>query len=311
MINEIMLKHDNFLKTNKNLDIEYRLNSLKKLKNTLKKYEKEVNNALYNDLNKSEYESYLTEIGFVYKELEIMIKNTKKWGKPYKVHTPTSLFKAKSLIYPEPFGKVLIMSPWNYPFMLSMQPLIGAIAAGNTCILKPSNYSKNTSNIILKIIEETFDRGHVDCILGGREENTQLLEQRFDYIFFTGSVEVGKLVMLKASKYLTPVTLELGGKSPCIVDEDIDINLTAKRIVFGKLINSGQTCIAPDYILVHEKVKDLLLNEMKREITNALGDDPISNNEYPKIINEKHFERLIALIDSNKVFMEQDIIKIV
>ena len=259
---EIIKKQQNFYKSNITYNVSYRLSYLNKLYKTIKKYEDEIINALYLDLGKSRTESYMCEIGMVLNELSHMIKHIKKYNKPKKVKTPLAQFKAKSYTILVPYGNVLVMSPWNYPFLLSLDPTIEAISSGNTVLLKTSRYSENTNKIIKKIIEEVFPKEYVCVIFGGKEENTILLEQKFDYIFFTGSKNVGSLVYEKAAKYLTPITLELGGKSPCIIDETANIKLAAKRIIFGKLLNVGQTCVAPDYIYCHEKIHDQLIHHL-------------------------------------------------
>jgi len=230
-----------------------------------------------------------------------MLKNLKKFAKPEKVKTPLAQFNAKSYKLACPYGNVLIMSPWNYPFLLSITPLIDAISAGNTAIVKPSAYSPATSSIIEKIISESFSEEYIAVLTGGRQENSALLEKKFDLIFFTGSQNVGKLVLNKAAQYLTPVILELGGKSPCIVDETAKIELSAKRIVFGKFLNCGQTCVAPDYILCHNSIKEKLIEQIKAQIKLQYGENPLQNSLYGKIINQKHFDRLCGLIDTNKV----------
>ena len=246
-------------------------------------------------------ESYMSEIGMVLSELTYAIHHLKKWMKRKRVKTPLAQFHSKSFIVKEPLGVVLIMSPWNYPFMLALDPLIGAIGAGNCAIIKPASYAKSTSNIIKKIVSECFDERYIAVITGGREENSKLLEQRFDHIFFTGSVEVGKVVNEKASKYLTPTTLELGGKSPCIIDESANLKLAAKSLAFGKFLNVGQTCVAPDYVLIQKNVKERFLEYFKNEIKTMYGAEPLKNDLYGHIINEKHFTRLSGLIDKNKV----------
>ncbi len=281
--------------------VKTRLAYLKKLYTTIQQYQSEIEAALYADLGKSPCESYMCEVGLCLSELSYLMKHTAKWAKPQRVHTDLVQFHAKSFTVQNPYGVVLILSPWNYPFMLTMEALFGAIAAGNCCVVKPSAYSPHTSAILQKIIEAVFPPEYVCVVTGGRKENEALLETRFDYIFFTGSVAVGKTVMQKASKYLTPVTLELGGKSPCIVDETANIPMAAKRIVFGKFLNCGQTCVAPDYILVQKKVQQALLAALKTEIVRMLGEAPLQNESYGKIINEKHFNRLLQLLDADKV----------
>ncbi len=300
-INELVKAQKDYYKKGKTMNLSYRMNALRSLKESIQKYEKELFDALNKDLNKAPFESYASEIGLVYTELKDAIRNLYCWNRKKKVRTPLVHFKSSSYIVSDPYGVVLIMSPWNYPFQLTIAPLIGAIAAGNCVVVKPSAYSQNTSAVMAKIIRDCFDETYIAVIEGGREANQKLLSENFDYIFFTGSVSVGKLVMEAASKNLTPVTLELGGKSPCIVNKDADIELAAKRIIWGKTLNSGQTCICPDYLLVHKDVKDELLNAMKRYISKFFGDHPCKNREYPRIINEKHYERLKNLIAGKKI----------
>lgn len=278
----------------------YRLKYLRSLGIAIHRHEQDILDALRKDLNKAPFEAFATEIGMVLEELRFVMKHLNGWAAPKKVRTPITNFPSTSRIYSEPYGIALIMSPWNYPFHLTFSPLIGAIAAGNCVVVKPSNYSPSTSQVIELILSEVFDQEYVAVIQGGREANQSLLEQKFDYIFFTGSVSVGKTVMAAAAKHLTPVTLELGGKSPCIVDETANLNLAAKRIVWGKFVNAGQTCIAPDYLLVHHCVKEALLSRMKEYIFKFYGSDG-KYTELPKIINEKHFERLLALIQGEEI----------
>lgn len=300
-LNEIIERQKSFFKSSKTNDLKFRKEILTKLKKALKKYEDDIKEAVYKDLGKSYEETYMCEIGMVFGELSYILKNLKKLAKPRKAKTPLFQFRAKSYTVACPYGNTLIMSPWNYPVLLSLDPLVEAIAAGNTVILKPSKYSKYTSDILKKICDETFERGHVDVILGGREENQALLEKEFDYIFFTGSKNVGKLVYEKAAKYLTPVTLELGGKSPCIVTKSANIKLAARRIVWGKFINCGQTCVAPDYIFVERSIQDKLIDAIIKEIKKQYTDNPLENQYYGKIINETHYNRLIGLISKEKV----------
>ncbi|MDD4212513.1 MAG: aldehyde dehydrogenase [Bacilli bacterium] len=290
-----------YFNTGITMDLAFRRVMLKRLRQKMKDMEEEILNALYQDLGKNKTEAYMSEVGMVYSEIDFMLKNIKRFSKTKRVLTPLVQFKAKSYRIPCPYGVVLIMSPWNYPFMLTLTPLIDALASGNTAVLKPSDYSHHTSLVIEKLIHETFPSPYVHAVLGGRAENQDLLNQNFDYIFFTGGKTVGRLVMEKASAHLTPVTLELGGKSPCIVDETAHISLTAKRIAFGKLINVGQTCIAPDYILVHESVHDALVEELKKIIPTFVGNDPIHHDHYGHIINQKHFDRLMGLLDPKKI----------
>lgn len=300
-INKIMQKQKAFFSEGTTKKIEFRRAALDRLQKVIIKYEKEIAVALNQDLAKSPYESYMTEIGMTLSELRYMKRHLRQFATPKMVFTPLAQFPASSFVISEPYGVVLIMSPWNYPFLLSMEPLIGAIAAGNCCVLKLSAYSGAVSALLRKIIEEVFPQKYVAVIEGGREENKELLDQSFDYIFFTGGVTVGRLVMEKASMNLTPVTLELGGKSPCIVDHTADLDLAAKRIIFGKLLNSGQTCVAPDYLLVEENVADDLVEKMIHWIKEFYGKDPLSNLDYPKIINQKHYERLMNLIKHEEI----------
>lgn len=280
----------------------FRRQALMRLRKVIIRNEKLIEAALKEDLGKCSFESYMSEIGFVLDELNYVCRHLDLWTKPRPVLPSKMQMPALCGRSPEPYGCVLIMSPWNYPFMLTMGPLIGAVAAGNCVIIKPSAYSPATSKVLKKIVEETFNRGHVDCITGGRQENAELLNQRFDYIFFTGSVAVGKLVMESASRNLTPVSLELGGKSPCIVDETADLKAAARRIVFGKYLNVGQTCVAPDYLLVHASVKEELLRLIRGYIRRDYGENPIEDKTYGKIVNERHYERLMGLMDGEDIY---------
>ena len=300
-IAEIVGVQKNYFDSHATLDVKSRIKALKKLKEAIRAKEKEICEAIKKDLGKSAYESYMCEVGLSLSEISYMIKHTKKFAKDKTVITPLPQFASRSFVKKMPYGVVLVMSPWNYPFLLTIGPLVDAIAAGNTVVVKPSAYSPNTSAIMKEILESVFDKGYVAVIEGGREENSYLLDQKFDYIFFTGGKTVGKLVMQKAGEHLTPITLELGGKSPCIVDKTANIKLSAKRIVFGKYLNLGQTCVAPDYILCHKDVKDELIRCIKEEITRQYGKNPLANESYGKLINKKHFDRIVSLIDSEKV----------
>ena len=291
----------NFFLTGNTLDVEFRIQSLQKLKASILKYESEIHAAIQKDLGKSEFESYMCETGLTLSEITYMLKHIRSFAKEKRVHTPLAQFHSRSYRKPSPHGVVLIMSPWNYPFLLTIEPLVDAIAAGNTAVIKPSAYSPHTSAVIYRMISECFAPEYVSVITGGRAENTCLLGEKFDYIFFTGSQSVGKEVMRKAAEHLTPVTLELGGKSPCIVEKSADLKLAAKRIVFGKYLNCGQTCVAPDYIYCDASVKDALLKEICRQIRKQFGKDPLHNKNYGKIINEKHFQRICGLIDPAKI----------
>ena len=302
-IHKLIEKQRAYFYSNETLNIEKRIHALKKLKTCIQKNEAEIATALEADLGKSNFESYMCETGLVLSEISYMLKHIRRFTREKRVHTPLSQFHSRSFTKPGPYGVVLIMSPWNYPFLLSLDPLIDAIAAGNTVILKPSAYSPNTSKLIEKMIRECFSPEMVAVVTGGRAENTSLLEEHFDYIFFTGSQNVGREVMKKSSAHLTPVTLELGGKSPCIVDESADLKLAARRIVFGKYLNCGQTCVAPDYILCDKAIRDQLIDAIKSEIRRQFGKHPLENPNYGKIINRKHFQRLQGLIDSSKVII--------
>lgn len=298
---EIVLKnHKQFFSSEKTLDINFRINSLKKLKKAIKLYQKQIFDALYKDLGKSEFESYTTEVGFVLSSIDYTLKNIKKWSKYKKVSTPIHLFPTKSYIINEPYGTVLIMGPYNYPFQLLIEPLIGSIAAGNCTVLKPSEISPNVSRVIKELIEVTFERKYISCIEGSIETNTSLINSKFDYIFFTGSVSVGKIVMKAASENLTPVTLELGGKSPVIVDKTADVKVSARRIIWGKTMNAGQTCVAPDYIVVHEDIKDMLIDEMKISVKEFYGENVIDSKDFGRIINNRHFNRLKSILEKDK-----------
>lgn len=279
-------------------DIQFRKNSLKKLLENIVKYENDVINALYKDFKKPAFEAVLTETNYVISDLKDTIKNIESWAKPKKVWPSILNFPSSDYIYSEPYGNVLILSPWNYPFQLTMCPLIAAISAGNKVTIKPSENAPNTAAIVAKIIRETFETNHAVAILGDATLANKLLEQRWDYIFFTGSVAIGKIVALGAAKNLTPVTLELGGKNPCIVDKTANFKLAAKRIVWGKFLNAGQTCIAPDYILVHESEIFSLTSHLIDEIALAFGDKPQESPDYARIINKQHWLRLTKMLEN-------------
>lgn len=300
-IEALVKKQRAYFETGKTRSVSWRLAALKTLKKSILKYEKEINEALYKDLGKSATETYMCETGMVLSELTYMIGHLRKFAREKTVPTPLAQFHARSFVSREPYGVVLVMSPWNYPFMLSLEPVIGAIAAGNCVIIKPSAYAPAAADVIEKVIGDCFSPHFAAVVKGGRAENTALLEQRFDFIFFTGSVKVGRLVMEKASRYLTPVCLELGGKSPCIVDKTADLKLAARRIVFGKFLNLGQTCVAPDYLFVQREVENRLLAEIVKCIREQFWYEPLENPDYGKIINEKHFDRLLGLMKSGKI----------
>jgi len=299
MLNE----HNKFFHTGETRNIDYRISALKRLKTIIKKYEKEIINALYRDLGKSEFEAYGTEIGFVLDSIGNFIKHSKNWAKTKKVRTPIHQFPSKGYVMYEPYGTVLIIGPFNYPFQLLIEPLVGAIAAGNCAILKPSESTPTVSRLVKKIIEETFEKKYIRVIEGEKELTSTLINLAFDYIFFTGSVPVGRIVMKAAAENLVPVTLELGGKSPVIVDKTANLELAAKRILWGKLINAGQTCIAPDYILVHKYIKERFIEKLKSTVVSFYGEDASKSSDYGRIVNSRQFERLAAIIqkDKNKI----------
>lgn len=300
-IRSLLEKQRQYYKSGATVPVKFRVTQLKKLYAAAKKYQAEINAALRSDLGKSDYESFMCESGLVLGEIGYMIKHTKKFAKRKAVSTPLAQFRSHSYQQSMPYGNTLIMSPWNYPFLLTLDPLTDAIAAGNTAIVKPSAYSPATSEIVKRIIGECFPPEYVAVVTGGRAENAALLDQKFDLVFFTGSQSVGKEVLRHTAEHLTPTVLELGGKSPCIVDAGADIKLAARRIVFGKYLNCGQTCVAPDYVLCHSSVKKVLVTELIRQIKVQYGENPLANENYGKIINEKHFMRLCGLIDYDKV----------
>ncbi|EES49986.1 aldehyde dehydrogenase [Clostridium botulinum] len=302
-VDYILKKHNEFFECGETKNIKFKIKQLNLLKNGIKRYENNIYKALNLDLGKNEFESYATEIGFILSSIEYSIKNLKSWSKCKKVKTPIYLLPSKSFKMYEPYGTVLIMGPYNYPFQLLFEPLIGAISAGNCAVIKPSELSPNVSKVISKIIFETFNENYIRCIEGGIETNTSLINSNFDYIFFTGSINVGKIVMRASADNLTPVTLELGGKSPVIIDESANIKVAAKRIIWGKTLNAGQTCVAPDYVLVHVSVKDRLIKEMKKAIQEFYGTDPEKSTDFGRIINEKHFKRIKNIIDNDKEFI--------
>ena len=296
MIQDIIERQREFFHSGKTLDIEYRIAALKRLRKAIIRMEPEIGAALKEDLGKSATESYMCETGMALSGLSYAIRHIPEWSRRRRACSPLAQFPARSYIIPEPYGNVLIMSPWNYPFLLCISPLVSAIAAGNTAIIKPSAYSPATSRIIVSLVSEAFDPGHVDVVEGGRDVNSGLLEQKFDYIFFTGSKTVGRLVMSKAAVHLTPVTLELGGKSPVIVDSSADLRVSARRIVFGKFLNCGQTCVAPDYVLADSRIIDKFMEMCKEEALLMYGFDALANEDYGHIINRKHFDRLSGLL---------------
>ncbi|EOU1488719.1 aldehyde dehydrogenase [Clostridium perfringens] len=302
-LREKINKQREYFSTGETKDINFRIEKLKKLRDVLKSEEEKIFEALKKDLMKSSFESYVTEVAMVYDEINMHIKNIKKWSKKRRVKTPLVQFPAKSFIQLEPYGVVLIIGPFNYPFMLTMDPLIGAIAAGNTAVIKPSESAPETSKILKEILEKVFDEKYVLHVNPerGKEVVEELLKEKFDYIFFTGSATVGKIVMKAASQYLTPVTLELGGKSPCIIDKDCKLELAARRIVWGKLLNSGQTCVAPDYLYVHKDIEEEFIKKLEEEIKNQFGDNPLESKDYSKMVNEREFNRVLSYIDKEKL----------
>jgi len=287
-----------FFQSGATLDVVFRIKQLKKLYTAVKQNEQQINAALAADLGKSNFEAFMCESGLALTEIRYMIRHVRRFSREKTVPTPLPQFASRSYQKPTPYGNVLIMSPWNYPFLLTIEPLANAIAAGNTAIIKPSAYSPATSALVANLIRECFDPEFVAVVTGGRQENACLLDQKFDFIFFTGSQTVGKEVLRKAAEHLTPVVLELGGKSPCIVDSTANIPLAAKRIIFGKLLNCGQTCVAPDYILCDKAIKEELVTQLRRQITAQFGADPLKNPNYGRIVNQKHFDRLCSLIKS-------------
>lgn len=302
-VNKILENQRRYFESNMTKDISFRLKQLYKLKEEIKKNEKLIIEALNKDLGKSEFESYETEIGILYESIKFISKNLSKWAKPKKVKTPLTQALAKSYIYSDPYGTVLIIGPFNYPFQLIMEPLIGAISAGNTAVLKPSEDTPNVADVVSKIINDTFDKSYISVIRGGRQETSELINSKFDYIFFTGSIRVGKIVMEAASKNLIPVTLELGGKSPCIVDKTANLDVSAKRIAWGKFMNTGQTCVAPDYLLVHKDVKKMFLDKLIKSIKEFYGDNPKNSKDYGKIVNIRQLNNLLGLLDKDKIIL--------
>ncbi len=298
---DLFQKQKEFFRSGKTRDIGFRIDALKKLKDVITRHEKDILAAVYADLHKDEIDAYSTEISGVYNEIKAAIANVRDWAAREKVPTPIFMMPSKSYIYKEPYGVTLIIAPWNYPFQLLMTPLVGAIAAGNTAILKPSELSSHTAALLEKIINASFPKEYLCVVQGAAPETQALLALPVDYIFFTGSVPVGKVVMAAAAGNLTPLTLELGGKSPAIVHESANLKTAASRISWGKFLNAGQTCIAPDYILVHESIKDAFIDELIKVILKFYGEDASLHPRYCRIINDRHFQRLSALIDDKKI----------
>lgn len=300
-IEQTVQRQKDYFSQKRTLSYKARMTALEALEKSIRRNEEEVYAALYSDLGKSRTEAYMTEISMVLSEIRFVKKNLRLWMNREYVATPLAHFPSRSFIISEPFGVTLIISPWNYPFMLSLEPLVGALCAGNTAVIKPSSYSPATSAVIEKIISEAFVPEYVTVIRVAQGQNDILVSQPFDFIFFTGSVNVGKKIMMQASQNLVPVVLELGGKNPCIVDNTANIKIAADRIAFGKFLNAGQTCVAPDYILIDKSVKEQFLAEMRKSIKKMFGDDPIANRDFPKIVNKKHYDRLKALLDHENV----------
>lgn len=307
----IFSEQKKFFESGKSKSIDCRINELKKLKKIIQKNEEEILQALKKDLGKSNFEAYATEVGIIYDEINLHIKNIRKWAKREKRSSPIVHYPSKSYVYKEPYGVTLIIGPFNYPFQLVIAPLIGAISAGNTAIIKPSENTINTAKLLEDIINNNFDKGYIRVVdpLGGKEVVSYLLDFPFDYIFFTGSVRVGKIVMEKAAKNLTPVTLELGGKSPCIVDNDANINLAAKRIVWGKFLNAGQTCVAPDYLFIHKNIKDKFLKALVKEIKNQFGENIKKSPDYPRIVNTISLDRFSNYLKDGEIYFGGEIDK--
>ena len=300
-IKTILAGQKNFFDSGQTRDVGFRAAQLDCLYSAIRDHQKDILNALRQDLAKSAYEGYLTEVGTVLDEIRYVRKHLAKWAKPKRVRTHLFQFPGASFIYPEPYGVALIVSPWNYPFLLLIGPLIGSAAAGNCSVVKPSELAPATARMISEIIGSNFDRNFIAVVEGDAQAGSALLDECFDYIFFTGGAGIGKIVMAAAARNLTPVTLELGGKSPCIVDRDVNLSLTARRIASGKFINAGQTCIAPDYLLVHRGIKAELIDCMKTCISGFYGHDPRQSPDYPRIINEKHFLRLEKLLQHGNI----------
>ncbi|MDY8138595.1 aldehyde dehydrogenase family protein [Aquimarina sp. 2201CG5-10] len=301
---EIIDHQRSFFNTNATKDIAFRIKELKRLKNVLQQNESFIYSSIYQDFKKSEYETYVTELSIIYHEIDLALIKIKKWSKRKRASVGLANLPGKSYIIPEPFGTVLIIGAWNYPYQLSIAPAVAAIAAGCTVILKPSEVPSNTSKAMAKIINQNFDPKFFKVIEGGVKETSELLSIKFDKIFFTGSATIGKIIYQAAAKYLTPVTLELGGKSPAIITKDVNIDMTAKRLVWAKFLNAGQTCIAPDYVLVESSIKDKLLEAIKDQIKKA--DYKVENQNYTQIINHKNFDRLVEMIDPDKIYLGGD-----
>lgn len=300
-IQEIIEKQKDYYRYGHTHDVSFRLKQLSTLKKAIHKHEREIIEAVKKDMGKPKMEGFLSEVAFTISEIELALKNLKSWAKPQKIKIPIAHLPGSSYIYTKPYGVTLIMGPWNYPFHLLVAPLVGAMAAGNCAVLKPSEITPHTSALTAQIFKEHFDPRYIAVVEGGPEESQALLNEKWDYIFFTGGTEIGQKVMEAASKNLTPVTLELGGKSPCIVDKEVRINIAARRIAWGKFFNAGQTCVAPDYVLVQEEVKDKFLAEFEKCIHRFFGNDVEQSPDFARIVNERHFDRLAKLLENTKI----------
>lgn len=300
-IREIRERQGRFFRSGETLDVKWRLERLKAFEAVVRKWEKPLCEALWTDLHKSYEEAYLTEVSLLLGEIRSHIHNLRKWSRPKRVSTPLKMFPSRSRIVSEPLGTALIIAPWNYPVQLLLTPLVGAISSGCTAVLKPSPYVPNVSKVTRQLIEDTFNDEYIAVVQGNRDVNAALLEERWDLIFFTGSPALGKIVMGAAARNLTPVVLELGGKSPCIVDKDADIKTAARRIAWGKSLNAGQTCIAPDYLMLHEDIKDVFLKELELNFKELLGDNPQETKHFVRIVNDKAFDRLEGYLKDGKV----------
>ena len=301
-VKKILSAQKVFFQSGAPLDIKFRRDALTRLYDKIEEMRPEINAALYSDLRKSEFEIIETETSSVLEEIIYMRKKLKKWAKPKRVGVHLNNMPAKGRIYPEPYGSVLIFSTWNYPFQLAISPLIAAMAAGNCVVLKPAGQAPATAEVVKKILDACFEPEYIKTIIDGHGKSEMLLQHKFDYIFYTGSPGIGRKIMHAAAENLTPVTLELGGKNPCVVADDADLNVSAKRLVWGKFLNAGQTCLAPDYLLVHEKIKQPLLEKMKEAIKDFYGEDVQKSPDYPRIINERHFDRLTEMLKDQDVF---------
>jgi len=301
-IKSVIDKQRDFFESNTTRNIDFRIEQLNKLKKALQQNEDNIYAALNADFKKSQFETFATEIGVLYEEISCMLKNVKKWATPEWIKDTIANFPSRNYIYHDPYGVCLIIGAWNYPLQLTLAPVIGAIAAGNTCIIKPPRAAINTYHVIQKIIGETFNENYI-AVLDEHSDNTEMLSYQYDYIFFTGGVEVGKTIARAAAEYLTPTTLELGGKSPCIVDKQVDIEVAAKRIAWGKFLNGGQTCVAPDYLLIHEAIKDKFYKAFAKSLKDFYGSNPQDSADYPRIINDRHFNRLAAMITEGNVIV--------